>query len=254
MLRSPLLAAAALLAVAARPARAQLTADTASTELPKGAIAIHGGMTRLDAGAFNDALSTRGRPGLPETAPVAGVETWVRWKHAVLAVSGQAFVQRRAFGTFFDTEFSGGAAQVDLGYPVVATRGFLLWPMVGAGSTRANVALRARGDVSFPDVLVDPARSTDLTAWSWQGHVGVGAVKVITPPRWNVLLTLEGRAGWIAPLGGTDWRSGPWDVRQAPDLAQRGLYVRAGVGLVLAKRGYAIAPGVVTLLPYLLRR
>ena len=251
-LRSVVLAGA--LAAAARPVTAQLTPDTSSAELPKGAISIQGGIARIDADAVNAALGQRGRPGLPTTVPVAGVETWVRWKHAVLAVSGQAFTQRRAFGTFYDTEFAGGAAQVVVGYPLVATRGFLLWPMVGAGSTRANVTLRARGDVTFPGIVADPAPNTDLTAWSWQGHVGVGAVKVITPRWWNVLLTLEGRAGWLAPLGGTDWRSGPWDVRQAPDLAQRGFYARLGAGLVLAKRGYAIAPGVVTLLPYVLRR
>lgn len=245
--------ALAALALAAGSARAQISPDRTSAELPRGAISIHAGVVPIDAGGLNDAFAARGRPGIPSSTPTAGVETWVRWPRLVLAVSSQAFLARRAFATFYDTEFTGGAATVDLGVPLVSSRTLLVYPMAGLGSSRTNVTLRARGDLDFPAVVADPARNTDLTAWRWQAHLGVGASKVVAPRWWNVLLSLEGRAGWVAPLGGTDWRSGPWDVANAPAIGARGFYARAGVGLVLAKRGYAIAPAVVSLLPYVVR-
>jgi hypothetical protein len=241
------------LALAAGGARAQISPDRTAPELPRGAIAIHAGTLAIDATGLNDAFSARGRPGIPSSTPTAGVETWVRWPHLVLAVSSQAYLARRAFATFYDTEFSGGAATIDLGLPVVSSRTFLLYPMAGVGSSRTNVTLRARGDLDFGGVVADPARNTDLTAWRWQAHLGVGASKVVAPRWWNVLLSLDARAGWTTPIGGTDWRSGPWDVANAPALGARGFYARAGVGLVLAKRGYAIAPAVVSLLPYVVR-
>lgn len=246
-----LLAAATLGVTTA--AHAQISPDRESTELPKGGISVQLGALPIDAGPLNDALAQRGRPGIPSTTPTAGVETWVRWPRLVLAVSSQAYLARRAFATFYDTEFTGGAATVDVGLPVVSSRTVLVYPMLGLGSSRTNVTLRARGDLDFPGVVVDPARNTDLTAWRWQGHVGVGAMKVVRPRWWNVLLSLEARAGYVTPIGDTDWRSGPWDVTNAPALGAQGAYVRAGVGLVLAKRGYAVAPAVVSLLPYVLR-
>lgn len=245
--------ALAALALATNIARAQLSPDRTSVELPRGAISVHAGVMPIDAGALNDAFAARGRPGIPSSTPTAGVETWVRWPRLVLAVSTQAYLARRAFATFYDTEFTGGAATVDVGVPVVSSRTLIVYPMAGFGSSRTNVTLRQRGDLDFPTVVVDPARNTDLTAWRWQAHVGLGASKVVAPRWWNVLLSFEGRAGYIAPLGGTDWRSGPWDVSNAPAIGARGFYARAGVGLVLAKRGYAIAPAVVSLLPYVVR-
>ncbi|MCU0625743.1 MAG: hypothetical protein MUF21_04530 [Gemmatimonadaceae bacterium] len=240
----------ALVAGTATLVTAQVTGDTASTEAPKAAIGIQFGAVRYDVADLNRALATRGRPGVDATIPVAGIETWVRFDRVILGVTGQSYVQRRTGATFFDTESGGGSASLDVGLAVVKSRSFLLYPSVGLGASRLNVTFRQRGDVNFPDVIVDPERNTDIAGWNMQGMVGAGLVKVWRPSFWNVMVTLDARGGYVAPLGGTNWSSGRWDVNNAPDVGQRGYYVRAGVGLVMAKRIYALTPAILTLLPY----
>ena len=251
-LRRPLVAAI-VVGASASALGAQLTPERDDAQPPMSGLSVQLGGVGLDVGRLNDALGAIGRARVPTSVATAGVDAWVRVKGVVLATSAQSYADRRAQATFFDTETAGGSATIDLGVPVLASRRTLLYPMVGVGASRLDVTLRQRGDASFDAINASPAVDASLTAWRWQGHVGAGLVRVLRPSWWNVQLTLDARAGYVAPLGDTDWQRGRWNVTDAPAVGQRGAYVRLGAGLVLARRTYAIAPMVVSMLPYVAR-
>lgn len=232
---------------------AQLTPERDDAQPPTAGLSVQLGGVGLDVGRLNDALGSLGRGRAPTSVATAGVDAWVRVKGLVFATSAQTYADRRAQATFFDTETTGGSATLDLGVPVVASRTTLLYPMVGVGASRLDLTLRRRGSTSFDAINSSPSVDAALTAWRWQGHVGAGLVHVIRPSWWNIQLTLDARAGWVAPVGDTDWQRGRWNVTDAPAVGQRGAYVRLGAGLVLARRTYAIAPMVLSMLPYVAR-
>ncbi len=246
--------AVALLAATVVPALgAQLTPERDDATPATAGLSVQFGGVGLDVGALNRALGARGRAQVPTTAATVGIDAWVKLKRVILATSAQTYAERRAEAAFFDTEATGGSATLDLGLPVLASRTTLLYPMVGVGASRLDVTLRQRGNAPFETINAGPAIDGTLTAWRWQGHLGAGLVRVVRPSWWNVQLTLDARAGYVAPFGDTDWQRGRWNVTDAPAVGQRGAYVRLGAGLVLARRTYAIAPMVLSMLPYTTR-
>ncbi len=231
--------------------------DLADTSVlpPVAGISIQGGQIGLGSAAFNTELARQGRGQLKKSAITLGVESWVRWNRVMLLAGSHTYVPVRAAATNFTTETDGAYGTLDLGIPVVIARKTLVYPMVGVGLSNTNVTLRRNGPVDFNtgfrDIPSTGGRNIDITARSYQGHVGVGIDRIFQPTWPGLLLSLGLRAGYMTRLGDTKWRSGPEDVTGAPELGLKGAYVRLTLGGVLGKRRYAAVPIIGSLLPYI---
>ena len=253
-LRRILGSAFALVAGAATLAAQKAEADT-SVLPPKAGISIQGGQIGLGSSAFNQQLALQGRGLLKKNTFTLGVESWMRWDHIMLLAGSHTYVPVRAAATNYTTETSGAYGSIDLGIPIVLAKKMLVYPLAGVGLSNTTVVLRRNGAVNFVtdfrDISSIGGRNVDITARRYQGHVGVGLDRVFQPQWPNLLMTFGLRAGYMAPLGDTKWRSGPEDVIGAPELGLKGAYLRLTLGGVLGKRRYAAVPMVGALLPYI---
>jgi hypothetical protein len=245
------------LALVALPVLAQeRTANRDTAPLPAIAgISIQGGSIGLGSTDFNNAIRPQGRGLLKKNTVTLGVESWVRWNRVMLLAGSHTYIPVRAPATNYTTETSGAYGTIDLGIPVILARKTLVYPMAGIGLSNTTVTLRRNGavqfDTNFRNISSVQGRNIDITARRYQAHVGVGADQIFRPQWPNLLMSIGLRAGYMAPIGDAKWRSGPEDVRGAPELGLEGAYVRLTIGGVLGKRRYAAVPMIGSLLPYI---
>ena len=229
-------------------------ADT-SVLPPVAGISIQVGQVGFGSTAFNQQLALQGRGLLKKNVVTLGVESWMRWDHVMLLAGSHTYVPTRAAATNYTTETSGAYGALDIGVPIVLARKTLIYPLAGVGLSTSTVVLRRNGAVNFVtdfrDISSIGGRNVDITARRFQGHVGVGLDRVFQPQWPNLLMTFGLRAGYMAPLGDTKWRSGPEDVIGAPELGLKGAYARLTLGGVFGKRRNAAVPMVGSLLPYI---
>jgi len=229
-------------------------ADTTALP-PRAGFSIQAGQIGLNSAAFNAQIAPLGRGLLKKSMVTLGVESWIRWDRMMLLASSQAYVPTTARATNYTTEASGGHGSLDLGVPIVISRTTLIYPMAGLGVSNTTVTLRRNGTVdfvtNFRDITPSGGRNVDITARRYQAHVGVGLDRVFQPQWPGLLVSVGLRAGYMAPLGDTRWRSGPENVAGAPALGLQGSYIRLTLGGVLAKRRYAAVPMIGSLLPYI---
>jgi hypothetical protein len=254
-LRALLGSAVAVIATCtAAGAQTSASADT-SVLPPVAGISIQGGVVGLGSSAFNQQLALQGRGQLKKNTITLGVESWVRWNRVMLIAGSHTYLPERARATNYTTETSGAYGSLDVGIPVILARKTLVYPLAGVGLSTTTVVLRRNGSVdfvtNFRDITSVGGRNVDITARRYQAHIGVGLDRVFQPQWPNLLMTVGLRAGYMAPIGNTKWRSGPEDVIGAPELGLKGAYVRLTLGGVLGKRRYAAVPMIGSLLPYI---
>ena len=235
--------------------RAQdVSADTAELP-PRAGISIQGGGVALNSAAFNTQLALQGRGLLKKTTHTLGVESWMRWDRVMLIASSQQYLPVRAGATNYTTETSGSHGALSIGVPIILARTMLVYPLAGVGLSNTSVTLRRNGTVAFNpnfrDIPSTGGRNIDITARRYQAHVGAGLDQVFKPAWPNLLMSIGLRAGYVAPMGDTKWRSGAEDVTGAPELGLKGAYVRLTLGGVLGKRRYAAVPMIGSILPYI---
>jgi hypothetical protein len=245
------------LASTASLAAAQSTTASADTAPlpPVAGISVQVGQVGFGSAAFNEQLALQGRGQLKKNVTTLGVESWMRWNRVMVLAASHTYVPVRAAATNYTTETSGAYGTLDLGVPIVIARKTLIYPMAGVGLSTSTVVLRRNGAVdfitNFRDISSVGGRNIDITARRYQGHVGLGADRIFQPQWPNLLMSVGLRAGYMATLGDTKWRSGPEDVVGAPELGLKGAYVRLTLGGVLGKRRHALVPMVGSLLPYI---
>jgi hypothetical protein len=250
-----ILAPIAMIAVAATALTAQATSADTAVLPPVAGISIQIGQIGFDSKAFNTELARQGRGQLNKNMFTLGVESWMRWDRVMLLAGSHTYLPTRAEATNFTTETSGGYGALDIGVPIILARKTLVYPLAGVGLSTSTVTLRRNGPVdfnpNFRDIPSTGGRNVDITGRRFQGHVGIGIDQVFKPQWPNLLMSVGLRAGYMATLGDTRWRSGRETVSGAPELGLKGAYVRLTLGGVLGKRRYAAAPMVGSLLPYI---
>lgn len=250
-----MLGVAIAIAATSSAIRAQTNAGDTASLPPVAGISVQVGRIGLGSTAFNEQLALQGRGLLEKNTITLGVESWVRWNRVMLLAGSHTYLPVRAEATNYTTETSGAYGTIDLGIPIILARKTLVYPLVGVGLSNTSVVLRRNGAVNFitdfRDISSIGGRNVDITARRYQAHVGAGLDRVFQA-RWpNLLMTVGLRAGYMASIGDTKWRSGPEDVVGAPELGLEGAYVRLTLGGVLGKRRYAAVPMVGSVLPYI---
>lgn len=219
---------------------------------PRAGISVQGGGVALNSASFNTQLALQGRGLLKKQMYTLGVESWMRWDRVMLLASSHQSLPTRSAATNYTTETSGSNGNLSIGIPIILARTALVYPLAGIGLSQTTVTLRRNGDVAFipnfRDIPSNGGRNIDITARRYQAHVGAGLDQIFRPAWPNLLLSIGLRAGYVAPIGDTKWRSGREDVTGAPELGLKGAYVRLTLGGVLGKRQYAIAPMIGSLL------
>jgi hypothetical protein len=230
------------------------SADSASLP-PVAGFSIQGGVIGFNSAAFNTQLARQGRGLLNKNLTTLGVESWMRWDRVMLIASTQTYLPTRAPATNYTTETSGGVGTLDIGIPIVLARKTLIYPMAGVGLSTSSIVLRRNGafrfDSAFLNIPSNGGRNVDITGRRFQGHVGIGLDRLFQPQWPGIVLSLGLRAGYMAGLGDTKWRSGPENVTGAPELGLKGAYVRLSLGGILGKRRYAAVPMIGSLIPYI---
>jgi hypothetical protein len=249
------LAAAAFLALATSPIRAQATSADTSVLPPIAGISIQVGQIGFGSEKFNEQLTLRGRSLLKKNMITLGVESWARWNRVMLLAGSHTYLPTRAEATNYATETTGSYGTLDIGVPIILARKTLIYPLAGVGVSSSTITLRRIGTVAFVpdfrDITATGGRNVDITGRRYQGHVGIGLDQIFQPQWPNLLMSLGIRAGYMTPFGDTRWRSGRESVTGAPEIGLEGAYVRLTLGGVLGKRRYAAVPMIGSLLPHI---
>ena len=223
--------------------------DTTDTWRPAATHFVFG-THALDVDALERALVAAGLPGMNNNAVVTGLMTEVRTGRMVIGVNAVSIAGTEETNSGWRTELSGGYGMLDVGMGIRRGR-WLVTPMVGAGFGRIKALISSRAGGDFGDVPLDPGRGTELAGWTPLGHVSVAVERVMGRAFKKSPFSLALRAGYVAPLGGTEWQADNNDLTGGPDAAFDGAYLQFGMGVALPRRGDALFPALGGILPWL---
>jgi hypothetical protein len=195
----------------------------------------------LDTGALLDALGTAARPY--ERAPGAGdpfvLLGWGghhlkgRW---LLGGEGYGLHRRREVARSGDflVGVNGGYGLFRLGFALVNTPRLSVYALGGIGGGAVSVSIHQRRDVSFGDVIENPARQVTLARGGLLLDAGLGAdYRLLLAggrPHHQPFIHLGLRAGWLfMPLAGS-WRSMGGTVTDGPSFGLGGPGATPSVG------------------------
>jgi len=233
-----------VLAFACAAVMATLVAKSADAqEQPKGASIRFGGagylmpgVRQLRLGPLNDRLNEAGYSSIGQTALSLGGGGHVMVGRFRIGGEGHFLAGISGDGERGDTRasVSGGYGMFRLGYAVLATERFSLYPMLGVGGGGMSVSFKQQGAAEFGQVLADPRRDATVTRGGLLLDAALGAdyrVALSSKDGDEAFLLLGARGSYtFAPaMGG--WSSSGGSVSGGPEVGLSGPSVHLLIGV-----------------------
>ena len=134
------------------------------------------GWRQVDVGELNASMTAAGYPAVAEDFITLG--------GGLQLVAGRAMVGLEGYGMLgtdsevsrdeFDATLGGGYGVLTVGWSIVATPHFRLYPMGSIGAGAMTLEIAEAGRVSFDDILVEPRRGAHLSQVSFLAGGGLG--------------------------------------------------------------------------------
>ncbi|MEO8562164.1 MAG: hypothetical protein ABI601_08830 [bacterium] len=230
-------AVAALALVAARSSSAQNVGAGAGP--PFHAVLLTTGMTTMSVDPLNARMTSNQFAGLSNDAVSYGASGYFSYGRALLG----AELHRIAYGeeglnNGRTDDLRSMQGMLDVGYAVVSTRSLSVFPLLGVGLGRVDVALRDRNgtrsalaEPSFDEIARTPGPESVLSAKVLLYSIGGGADYLVTPRGASVGIVLGVRAGVQTSPNRAVWTRDGQSVAAGPDVGPGGRYVRITVGI-----------------------
>ena len=228
---------AATIAAAAGTARAQGVG--AGIGRPFHAVVLATGMSTMSVDALNARMTPSQFAPLSDDAVSYGASGYVAIGRALLG----AEVARSAFGeeglnNGRTDELSSVHGLATAAYALVATDRLSLFPQLGVGVGRVEIALRDRAGAgtsatqpTFDEVTQAPGAESRMTGRHLLYSFGGGADYLVSRAGSSVGVVLGLRAGMLMSPNRTTWTRSGQSVVAGPDAAAAGPYVRVVVGV-----------------------
>jgi hypothetical protein len=118
----------------------------------------------------------------------------------------------------------------NLGYIVLAKKGFSVYPLIGLGGGSMTLTFSEKeATYSFDDVLIDPKRGTTLTAGGFLINLALGAdyyLKMGENEKGHGGFLFGVRAGYILAPSKAGWGMFGNELSGAPEISMTGPFVR----------------------------
>lgn len=194
------------------------------------------GYLDLDVEAINGSLDAAGLPGFDSGVLTLGGAGYGAKGPVLIGGEGHAILggKKTTSDGAFEVSLGGGYGLFRLGYLVVETEAFDLYPRLGIGGGRVSVNVKGRSAPLFDDVLQDPGRSSALTSGMFLLDFGLGAdyrfrIESDEDEFGGLLIGLQ--AGYLLAPGSPTWTlDGINSVAGGPELLIQGLYIRVSIG------------------------
>lgn len=220
----------------AEPVRAQR--DTGAH--PFHALVVSTGMTRMSVDAINARTTAARYAGLSDDAVSYGASGHYAFGRALLGVD----VHRSTFGeegleNGRTDDLSTMQGMVTAAFVVHASRNLSVFPQLGVGLGRIEVALRDRNggavasasQPTFDEVAQAPGTESRLTGRHLLYSFGGGADYLVTRSRSGMGVVMGVRAGMLAAPNRTTWTRQGQTVVAGPDGGAGGPFLRLVVGV-----------------------
>lgn len=194
-----------------------------------------GGYQTMDLSALNDAMMQKGYPELQNGSVSIGGGGYYLLRNWMIGGEGCGLPGSTSENASYKVSLGGGYGFFNVGYLVLKTPGFSLYPIVGIGGGGMTVALREKtaNTPAFGQILDDPGRETYLNNggfmlnFSLLAHYLVLGTKT-TDGSGGFILGLK--AGFILNLDGDNWYLDNQTMSQTPASSISGPYFSLVIG------------------------
>jgi opacity protein-like surface antigen len=226
--------AAVLATVAANNAAAEEPAKPEADRFG-GAGYLMPGVRQLQLDPLNETLAEAGYSSIGQTALSLGGGGHVMVGRLRIGGEGHFVTSLGGDGSRGDTRVnvSGGYGMFRLGYAVVATERFSLYPMLGVGGGGLTVSFTQQGSTNFDQVLADPGRDASMSRGGFLFDAALGADYRIAVSHEGdgegfMLVGLRGSYAVAPVMAG--WTSAGGSVAGGPDVGLAGPSVHLLIG------------------------
>lgn len=235
----PLAALGMGLAASSRTAGCQEPADSMLVEriTPRwsiGSVSFHAGTAHLGLGELNGTLTANARPAFSTDVATVGVSAYARFGRLLLGGSGETALPQRESSPGWRNKISFGSASLDAGIALVERPRLLIASQVSFGIRTTTLRMEQRGDFTYTDGVIDPARGLELSSVSALAGAGMMA-ELRLSTRSTGVFSIGLRAGFSRPLGSPAARAGESAVSGAPHESA-GHFLRLSINKPIGKR------------------
>ncbi len=199
-----------------------------------GKLFLSGGAGFLNMDAFNAALSGSNFPALAGEYPTLGFTYQFINGRVCNEADFTWILKRSTIDGIFHSSYWGFYTTYNVGYFLVNSRHFDLFPLIGLGYGKQNVSLVEYSGPSFTDFLVATPDNIRLDSKSFLLNFGLGFdVKIgSTSGEGDTLSFVIGlRAGYLYQASVSVWNANEVELPQSPDNRMSGFYVKLLIGM-----------------------
>lgn len=216
-----------------------------------GAALVRVGSVQLGLNQLNASLAANGRPTFVNAVPTLGISTYARRGRLIAGASIDGSLPHRAADASWTTKLLVNTATLDGGVVLLESSRATITGVASLGVRSTSLHFERRGDFTYSDGLVDPARGVDLMSKSGMAEVGLNVERRFVS-RWPGMFSLVAQTGVTRPFGAAVTFAGENHVRETPGEGA-GLFARIGFAKPLGNRGRALDTASGALLAMLFR-
>lgn len=194
---------------------------------------ISGGVQFLDMTELNAAISAAGLPALPYDYPTIGFSYQLAQNRVCTEFECQWLIKLSADEAPYQSSYWGFYTAYHVGYLVVNTSHFNLFPDFGIGYGKQNAALVEYSSQTLSGFIAGSPLNLRLESSSFLLFLGIGMDfmfgKDTSSDAVNFALGL--RTGYCYQAGSAQWSANDVDLAQSPDNRMSGFYLKLFVGI-----------------------
>lgn len=190
---------------------------------------------QLDLDELNAALVSAGYLPIEDRGLGLGGGGWGTVGRWLVGGEGHGLMTPAREAGGIQTKLTAGYGMFDVGYLVVATESFDLFPMLGVGGGATVLDITQTGAFEFDGVLTDPGRGSRLRGASFALSLSMGAV-FKAPGRQRRRggeggLAVGARAGYVFATDPDEWKlNDEGSVAGVPNVSFRGPFASLMIG------------------------
>ena len=242
----------AALTLLAAPALAQVkqAPDTVTPRFTTGSTQIGVGYIKFDFAELDRRMAAAGLPRAASAAVTLGLNSDIRYGSFLLGFGFQSLITQQHSDDSYRTSLAGRYTMADIGFAVVNTKAWSIYPIAGLGATSMSVYVREQGEFTFDEGLARPSRQLSMSGLGALGHGGILIERRLRRRDADYAIAL--RAGVTRGFGSQAWMSDAGRAAGGPSGIQSS-YVRLAFSRPMRHRRDAIGTGVGTLAQAVIR-
>ena len=188
------------------------------------------GMNMLDLGDLNNSLAAQGYTEMDESFFAIGGGGYGIFKNIIIGGEGTGIMTKSESSGALKTSLAGGYGLFNLGYAVVSSHNFKLYPLIGFGYGGMQLKIKDTSSIpAFDELLENPRTMSELNTDGFLFNVALGADFLQIMGRdedGEGGIVIGARVGYMISPFMNDWKLDDADIGGGPDTGLTGFYFR----------------------------